>query len=244
MKRNMEIFSVALLLLLSTACASSYKARPMPFRMPSSYANATQVAGAVMAAQAYADPKKAEEAFGFDVRGAGFLPVEVIFDNEGTHSLKINAAQTFLEDESGNLWPILAEQSAYDRATKYAQTKKIFKEGAYSGFLGATAGAVIGAAIGIVTGQGIGEAAGKGAAVGAAAGATIGGTQGYASTEEARQKITSDLNQKSLENRAIKPKNLAYGFLFFPGEAPSAKELRLQLVEEDTGRVHVLKLKL
>jgi hypothetical protein len=158
--------------------------------------------------------------------------------------LKINAAQTFLEDESGNLWPILADQAAYDRATKYAQTKKIFKEGAYSGLLGATAGAVIGAAIGIVTGQGIGAAAGKGAAVGAAAGATIGGTQGYASAEEARQKIASDLNQKSLENRAINPKNLAYGFLFFPGEAPSAKELRLQLVEEDTGKVYVLKLKL
>lgn len=244
MKRNIEILSVAFILLLSTACATSYKVRPMPFRAPSSYANATQIAGAVMAAQAYADPKKAEEAFGFDVRGAGFLPVEVIFDNEGTHSLKINAAQTFLEDESGNLWPILADQAAYDRATKYAQTKKIFKEGAYSGLLGATAGAVIGAAIGIVTGQGIGAAAGKGAAVGVAAGATIGGTQGYASAEEARQKITSDLNQKSLENRAINPKNLAYGFLFFPGEAPSAKELRLQLVEEDTGKVYVLKLKL
>jgi hypothetical protein len=71
MKRNIEIMSVAFILLLSTACATSYKARPMPFRAPSSYANATQIAGAVMAAQAYADPKKAEEAFGFDVRGRG-----------------------------------------------------------------------------------------------------------------------------------------------------------------------------
>jgi hypothetical protein len=244
MKRRVEIFSVVIILILSTACATSYEARPLPFRAPSSYANATQVAGMEVAAQAYADPKIAEAAFGFDVRKAGFLPVEVIFDNKGTHPFKINPAQTFLEDDSGNLWPLLSDQTAYERATKYSQTKQIFKSGAYSGFLGATAGAVIGAAIGIVTGQGIGEAVGKGAALGAAAGATVGGAQGYASADEARQKITDDLNQKSLENRAINVHNLAYGFLFFPGEAQSAKQLRLQLVEENTGRSYVIKLNL
>jgi hypothetical protein len=243
MKRKEPFLLAVIILILSTACATSYKATPVPFRAPASYPNATEAGGVVVAAQAYADPKKAEETFGFDIRGAGLLPVEVIFDNEGAHSLRINAQQTFLEDDAGNLWPILADQAAYDRATKYAQTKQIFKEGAYSGFLGATAGAVIGAAIGIVTGQGIGEAAGKGAAVGAAAGATMGGVKGYTSGE-ARQRIISDLNQKSLENRAVKPKSLAYGFIFFPGEARSAKQLRLQLVEEDTGKVYVLKLNL
>jgi hypothetical protein len=30
----------------------------------------------------------------------------------------------------GNLWPILGKNFAYERATKYARTKKIFKEGA------------------------------------------------------------------------------------------------------------------
>jgi len=244
MKRKIEILAVASMFLLSTACATSYNVRPMPFRAPSSYANATQVGGATMAAQAFADPKKGEEAFGFDVRGAGFLPVQVIFDNEGTHYLKINAQQTFLEDDTGNLWPLLTDRAAYERATKYSQTKEIFKKGAYSGFLGATAGAVIGAAIGIVAGRGIGEIAGKGAALGAAARATMGGAQGYASAGEARERIMGDLNQKSLENRAINPKDLAYGFLFFPGEAPSARQLRLQLVEEDTGKVYSLRLKL
>ena len=79
--------------------------------------------------------------------------------------------QTFLEDADGNLWPILNREIAYERATKFSQTKQIFKEGAYGGFLGATAGAVIGAAVGIVTGENVGEAAGKGAAAGAAVGA-------------------------------------------------------------------------
>ena len=222
-------------------CATSYKPQPLPFRAPSSYANSVQAAGAVVAAQAYADPKKAEEAFGFDVRGAGFLPVEVIFDNEGTHLLQIVPGQTFLEDEAGNLWPILDDKTAYDRATKYSQTKQIFKGGAYGGFLGATAGAILGAAIGIVAGRGIGEAVGKGAALGGAAGATIGGAQGFTTSDEAHRTIMADLNRKSLENKPIS-RGLAYGFLFFPGEAKSAKQLRLQLTETDTGRIYVLRL--
>jgi len=33
-----------------------------------------------------------------------------------------------------------------------------------------------------------------------------------------------------------------YGFLFFPAEAGSAKQVRLQIRETDTGTVHVLKM--
>ncbi len=243
MRRKNRMIIAVILLLIATACATSYKARPLPFRLPGSYENAVEVGGALVAAQAYADPNKAKEAFGFDVRGAGMLPVQVVFDNQGQYSLRIIPQQTFLEDEGGNLWPILAEQIAYERATKYAQTKQIFKEGAYGGFLGATAGAIIGAAIGIVAGENVAVAAGKGATVGAATGATLGGIKGYTS-DEARRAIISDLNQKSMENKAVNSKSIAYGFLFFPGEAPSAKQLRMQLIEVETGKVHVLKFNL
>jgi hypothetical protein len=51
------------------------------------------------------------------------------------------------------------------------------------------------------------------------------------------------LNKKSLKNRSIR-QGFAYGFLFFPAEAQSAKELRIQLVETDTGKVYVLRFKL
>jgi hypothetical protein len=240
MFKKMKIVSPLAGMIFLMGCSTAYKAQPLPFRAPGSYANAVRVDGAVVAAQAFAEPKKAEEAFGFNIRSAGFLPVEVIFDNEGNHDFKIVPGQTFLEDKEGNLWPILDERTAYDRATKYAQTNETFKEGAYKGLLGATAGAIIGAAIGIVAGRGVGEAIGKGAALGAAAGATVGGVQGYTS-DEARRTIVSDLNRKSLENKAIS-KGLAYGFLFFPGEAQSAKELRLQLTETATGKVYVVKL--
>jgi hypothetical protein len=243
MVRGMKIFLVAIVFFVSGACATSYKAKPLPLKTPASYPNAIEVAGVLVGAQAFVEPKEAKEAFGFDVRGAGMLPVQVVFDNQGSHSLEINSAQTFLEDKEGNLWPILPREIAYERATRYARTKQIFKEGAYHGLLGTAAGAVIGAAVGIVTGENVVETAGEGAAAGAAAGATLGGAKGYGSGD-ARRAVTNDLQRKSLQNKPIDPKNITFGFIFFPGEARSAKQLRLQLVETDTGRIHVVKLKL
>jgi hypothetical protein len=238
-----KIPTILIIFMFGVACSTAYKAQPLPFRSPSSYPKSVVLAGITIAAEAFADSKKAGKAFGFDVRGAGLLPVEVVFENAGPHSLKIDAGQTFLEDDKGNLWPILDEKTAYDRTTRYAQTKQIFAEGAYAGFLGATAGAIIGAAVGIVSGGRVGEALGRGAALGAAAGATIGGAQGYAEADGARRTIINDLNRKTLENRPIS-RGLSYGFLFFPGEAQSAKELRLQLLVTDTGKAYVLRLSL
>ncbi len=241
MKKHIFLsFIFMMLVLLVAGCSTSYKATPLPFKAPSAYGNLAVVAQAQVGAKAYADPEEAKSAFGFDIRGAGMLPVQVVFDNLGPHFLEIDGTQTFLEDETGNLWPILSTKIAYDRATKYAQTKKIFKEGAYSGFLGAAAGSIIGAAVGIASGDNIGELMGKGAAVGAAAGATIGGTQGYASSNAARREIVTDLKEKSLQNKAISPKSMAHGIIFFPGEAKSAKNLRLKITETDTGKIHVI----
>ena len=56
------------------SCAS-YETRIVPFKMPSAYPNATEVAGAMIAAQAYDDKKEAKTAFGFDIIGAGILTI-------------------------------------------------------------------------------------------------------------------------------------------------------------------------
>ena len=240
MRKYISLLFLPLVIVFLSGCSTSYKITPVPFKSPASLNNVVSIAGAEVAAIAFIDPVKTKEAFGFDILGAGMLPVQVIFDNQGPNTLEINAQQTFLEDEKGNLWPILSKEIAYERATKYAKTKKIFNEGAYHGFLGAAAGSIIGAAIGIVSGENVASAAGKGAAVGAAAGATLGGAAGYTSND-ARRSIIDDLREKSLQNTAVMPKSLANGFLFFPGEAKSAKQLRLQLIESDSRKVHVLK---
>jgi len=240
-QRKLTIFLMISCIIFVAGCAKSYKVKPVSFRLPSSYHNAVNVAGAQIAANAYDNPAKAKEAFGFDILSAGMLPVEVVFDNLGDNYLVIDGTQTFLEDTEGNLWPILDKKIAHERAEKYAKTNEIVKKSAYKGLLGAAAGTIIGAAIGIVTGDNVAAIAGQGAAIGAAAGATFGGAEGYMS-DEARQTISNDLRNKSLENKAVTPKSLAYGFLFFPGEAKTAKQLRIKLTEENTGTVHILML--
>lgn len=230
-------------LLVTQGCSTAYKAKPLSFKSPESFENMVQVGGARIGAEAFVEPSAAKTAFGFDVRGAGMLPVQLVFDNQGAHALEINPAQTFLEDRQGNLWPILTDKFAYERATKYAQTHETFKQGAYAGFLGAAAGAIVGAAVGIVSGEDVARTVGEGAAVGAAAGAVMGGAAGYASND-ARSAIVRDLRDKSLENKAVAPGDLSHGIIFFPGEATSAKQLRLQLKEQDTGKIHTVWLAL
>ena len=242
MKKNPTIIVILLFTLISVGCSTAYKIKPLPLKAPAAFPNMVDIQGSQIAAKAFADAKETKEAFGFDILSAGMLPVQVVFDNQGPHPLEIVAHQTFLEDAKGNLWPILSDKIAYERATKYAETNKIFKEGAYTGFLGAAAGALIGAAIGIVSGSNVAEAIGKGAAVGTAAGATLGGAKALYDADDARREVISDLREKSLENKPVEPKDLAYGFLFFPGEAESAKKLRLQIRETDTSTVHVLNM--
>jgi len=239
MKKEQTFIYIFLLVFTLAACSTAYKPRPLPFKDPASFPNAQDALGAVIAAKAYVDVKEAKEAFGFNIREAGMLPVQIIFDNQNFKTLEIDPSQTFLEDNENNLWPILEKNFAYERATKYAETKKIFKEGAYNAFLGATAGALIGAAVGIVTGDSVAESTGKGAAAGVAVGGLLGGSNTYASND-ANKIITNDLHQKSLQAKSIEPQSLTHGFILFPGEAKSAKQLRLKIIDVDTGSSYVL----
>jgi len=224
------------------AGCTTYKRQPVSFKMPTAYPNATEVAGATVAAKAYDDPEEAKEAFGFDIRGAGLYPVQVIFDNTSDHSLQIEPSQTFLIDGGGNLWSIIDSSLAYDRVTKKSELSRIGRRGAKAGFLTGAAGALLGAAIGIVSGENVLVSAGKGAALGGAIGATAGGAQAATSGTDARAEIAEDLRGKSLENRAIPPRSIAHGFIFFPGEAQGAGELRLQLRVIETGDLSTARL--
>jgi hypothetical protein len=242
MRRHLLLAAAALSSLLLFAC-TSYRSQEVSFRPPAAYPNVQTVVGAQVAAQAYADKTAAKEAFGFDVRDAGLLPVQVVIDNAGAHGLSVVPEQTFLVDAGGNLWNLLDSRTAYQRVEQSSEYARIGKGAGKGSLLGGAGGAVVGAAIGILTGENVGDAAMKGAAVGAAGGAVIGGTQAGTSDEGGRQ-ITRDLANKELKNQAVQPGTLGRGFLFFPGEAPSAASLRLQLREAGTDRIHTVHLPL
>ncbi len=174
---------------LATVSCTSYKSRVVPFRHPSAYPNMQVVAGAQVAAEAYADSGRAKKVFGFNIRGAGLLPVQVVIDNTGSHDLQVVPDQTFLVDDQGNMWNLLDRGTAYQRVESSSEFATIAKGAGKGSILGAAGGAIVGAAIGILSGSNVGEALGKGAAVGAAGGAVVGGTQAGASEEPGRQNL-------------------------------------------------------
>jgi hypothetical protein len=243
MRGRSFLWLVLAVLLLVTLSCTTYRSREVAFRHPSAYPGMQQVAGAQIAAESFAERGMAREAFGFDVRGAGLLPVQVVMDNTGAQPLTIVPEQTFLIDEEGGMWNLLDSRTAYQRVEQSSEYGRIAKGAGRGSLLGATGGALVGAAIGIVTGENVGTAAAKGAAAGGAGGAVLGGAGEMASPDAGRQ-ISRDLANKELVNQAIEPGMLGRGFLFFPGEAPSAGTLRLQLQEGEGGQTHTLMLPL
>jgi len=241
--RKMLIAAAVCLSVLVAGCLR-YERQVVPFQTPQSSPNAVYSDGAVIAARSFIDASEARAAFGFDIRAAGILPVQVVFDNKSSHPLMIIAEQTFLIDEESNVWPILDQNLAYDRLASSTEWGRVAPEAAKRGVLFGAAGAVIGAAIGIVTGTNVAAAAGKGAAVGAAAGVVSGGAQAALDPADVEAKIREDLKTKTLQYRAVRPGELAHGFIFYPGEAKTAKVLRLQVRETDTGKISTFNMKL
>ncbi|MEE8402704.1 MAG: hypothetical protein V3R93_03025 [Candidatus Hydrothermarchaeaceae archaeon] len=240
MKKTYIVLLLLLPILWIVSGCMTYERQVPSFRMPETFSNMQVAAGARVAARAYVDPKEEKKAFGFDIRKAGLLPIQVVFDNIGDNKIEINPSQTFLIDQEGNVWPVLTNEDAYERLSITTEFGNIGKSAIRRGALGAAAGAIIGAAVGVVSGENVLESAGKGAAVGAAAGATIGGTEELVGGETER-KISQDLKNRSLKNRVIGPHEIAYGFIFFPAEALNGRELQLQLKEAGTENKHNLR---
>jgi len=242
MRRNIFIILVASLFLFG--CGSGgYRNQEIPFRPPAAYTTMKVVAGAQIAAQAYVTVSEARQLFGFDIRKAGLLPVKVVIDNAGEDALEIRPEQSFLVDQEGNYWNLLDNRTAYRRVTESTEFANVTGESGKNAFWGALGGAVVGGAIAIVGGENVGKGAGKGAAIGGALGSVTGGAEALQSSE-AEYQISRDLGSKALENHPVRPGELARGFLFFPGEALSAGQLRLQIEAIRTGKLYTVLLDL
>jgi len=239
----MRSVSLLLIFLLVLSGCAGYKTQYVPFRPPEGYRNHTEQDGVSLGAEAFADKKAAKKAFGFDIRGAGVLPVLLVLDNKSGEGLEVVASQSFLVDEEGNYWPMVSNTVALERLEKSTQFASIAGGAGKGAAAGAVAGGIVAAAVGIVAGRSVGEYLGKGAAIGAAGGAVLGGTKGGSSPDRG-YRIADDLREKGLEGKTIPDQYLANGFLFFPGEASTARELRLQWRERTSGKLHRVTLPL
>lgn len=228
---KMTAISLAGLMALSAGLAgcSTYESRVAPIPLPSAQVNHVEIDGVSLSARAYLDEKSAKEAFGFDARGAGLLPVQLVLDNRSGQEVTVVPDQTFLLDLSGQAWPLLKSEQLYDRAGKHVDMAETGKGALKPAVLAGAAGALAGLAIGIVSGRNVGSAAGTGAVIGATAGAIAGGATSRADLDD---RLRQDLSQKTLKNKPVRQGDLAYGVLFFPGfpeEVKSVTSLRISL---------------
>jgi hypothetical protein len=229
---------LASVLFLLFAC-TTYKTQFVGFRPASEYPNSEIVGGVIIGAEAFAEQATAKEAFGFDIKKAGLLPVQVVMDNRSGGGVEVIGDQTFLVDNNNRYWNLIPNWAAVKRVTDATETGAILGGAGKGAAWGAATGAVLGAAFGILVGENVAEAAGKGAAVGGAGGAVYGGSKEGTGIERQRT-IADDIRDKGLEGKLIPVQSLANGFLFFPAEAQSAKELRLQIRDVRSGVVHSL----
>ncbi len=226
--RKFQFFIFISVLLSLMASCSSYKYKAVPVSLPSSQSEHVSVEGVLISGTAYLTNDYAEKRFGFDIRKAGLLPVQIVIDNQGTKGVVIDPLQTFLIDENGQAWPILPEQEAYRRVKDYTEVGNIAKGTVKPAAILGAAGALVGFAVGVVSGHNVKKDIARGAVTGATIGAIAGGVSALSGSEE---QIRQDLINRSLQNSVIGPGQLVHGFLFFPGkdEALSVKELRLAL---------------
>ena len=235
-------WAAMLLSMLGLVGSCTYQDRVAPLNLPDAKNGGIVVGnGLKLSALAFTSDEAAKQAFGFDARGAGLLPIQLTLQNDSPEKIRLNPEQTFLIDNSNRAWPILSLEKTYQRTEGHVDLGETAKGAAKPSLLMGAAGALAGLAVGVVTGKNVGEAMGTGAVLGAAGGAIVGGAKSYS---ESGDKIKNDLAAKTLRNEAILPHQIAYGVLFFPGmpgeEADGVKELRLSVTIGNTPQVVIL----
>jgi hypothetical protein len=202
-----------------SACAT-YVNSSLSFRPPQEYGNFQNVSGLMVGGEAFTDKKIAEETFGFDIRGAGVFPVQIVIDNRSEQGIEIVPGQTYLIDASDVSWKILSNGEAVERVEKGSRGETA-AGGAGKG------GALLGLAIGVASGQAAGEAA-------------VGGGV----TDGASNELTGeDAREQGSDGRVIPAGSLARGFIYFSGEAATVRELRLQIRFRGSGAMETISLK-
>ena len=233
-----SMLSLVFLVIVLTSC--TYKDRVQPLILPLNAHNTVIVNGLYITAISYENADAAKKAFGFNIRKAGLLPVQISFQNEGEESVSLVPEQTFLVDSKNQAWPINSKERTYQRIEKYIDIGEGVAGAGKPALLLGAAGAIAGLAVGIVTGENIGKTVGQGATIGAAAGAIGGAAKSYA---DPKDEIKDDLRSKSLENKQILPNQIAYGMLFFPGYANEASDTRqLKLTLSFDGNIKTINL--
>lgn len=223
---NRTRLAIALLsCLFLLACAAKHEYRAQPIRSVDSYFNHLEIHDVFLAAEAIYDDKLLEERFGYNLKKAGVIPVNLLVDNRGEEVTLILPGVT-LTDAKGQSWDILPQNVVVNRIGDYTSGVTA-EQGLGRTAKGALVGAILGAAIGVATGTSVGEAAGKGAAVGGAIG--VGSAVLGAGGEDSTAEVARDYSSLALNHSAVEPGENTHGLLYFPAEADRPTRLNLKV---------------
>ncbi|MDR0620399.1 MAG: hypothetical protein LBJ61_00745 [Deltaproteobacteria bacterium] len=223
--KTITVLILALSLALATACAPRYEFKPIPVRTLDGFPYRVTFAGGLVGAYALYDTKEVTKFFGFDLKKAGVIPVQIAVRNDQPKATLTLTKATLLDAE-GLLWEVLPSDVVVRRIDEHTSGGLTGEQGARRTLLWGLAGGVLGAAVGVVSGSSVGEAAAKGAAVGGAAGVASSIAQAGEETSDARD-IQRDFSTRNIDHATVNPGESANGLLYFPAEASQPRRLNL-----------------
>ncbi|MDR2386356.1 MAG: hypothetical protein LBE80_02065 [Deltaproteobacteria bacterium] len=229
MNRKLKSLPVMVLLavmLIAAACAPRYEFKPVPIRPLEGYSNLINFNGGLVGAHAVYDSKEVVKFFGFDLKKAGVIPIQLSVKNNLPQESLILAKANLLDAE-GLLWEVLPSDVVVRRIDEHTSGGLSGDQGLRRSLLWGLAGGVLGAAIGVASGTSVAEAAGKGAAVGAAIGVTSSIAQAGTDTSSDAGEIQRDFSTRDIDHATIKAGETVNGLLYFPAESAQPKRLKL-----------------
>ncbi|MDR1037777.1 MAG: hypothetical protein LBT40_14815 [Deltaproteobacteria bacterium] len=224
-KISAHVAIVAAFALALASCAPRYEYRAIPVRPISGYPGQAQVGGALIGAVAFYSAEELTQLFGFDLKKAGVVPVQVMVHNTSSSPITfLDGARITAVD--GKIWEVLPSDVVYRNINDYTAGSLDGEKGVRRTLMWGLAGAMLGAAVGVASGTNVGEAAGTGAVIGGAAGAAS-SVVGAGTTTDTSQDVIRDFSSRSLEHRTIAPGEEASGFLYFPAQSAQPSGLSM-----------------
>jgi len=107
-------FLVAAIVCFLVSC-SPHQDPNEPAALNEGQAEVVEMEGLRIQATAYDDPDSAGAAFGFDIHGAGLLPLRFVLQNRSANPIRLIPSQIFLIDQGGQAWPLLTSEQVTTR---------------------------------------------------------------------------------------------------------------------------------
>lgn len=187
-------------------------------------------------AAALEDSDTARRTFGFDIHGAGLLPVRLAIENRGAHPARLDPPRIFLIDGQGLAWPLLTAGQARSRLAEALGEGKAPKHTPGAKQWIEAAPVLTGFALNVFLRD-------EPEAVASGRSGWLGRLLGE-ERESPEQRSRRDLLSRFLRNPPLPAGKTALAWLFFPGREEVRGAEILRLAVETEGRVRIASIPL